>query len=82
MVTPGLLELGGAEVFTAIQSLEKLNMEELSSMFMKGAIIQLHPQCQTEGFFSNMYLIPKKDGKMEGIHMCCGMRKGVTSWYH
>ena len=24
--------------------------EELSSMLMKDAIIQLHPQCQTEGF--------------------------------
>ena len=41
--------------------------EEITSMLNKGAIIKLSEREAQNGFYSNMFLIPKKDGKMRPV---------------
>ena len=41
--------------------------EEIASMIKKGAIAELSKREAQGGFYSNMFLVPKKDGKMRPV---------------
>ena len=44
-----------------------LLQEEITSMLVKGAIVELPEEETQRGFYSTMFLVPKKDGKMRPV---------------
>ncbi len=41
--------------------------EEVGQLMAKGAILELRPQEAQRGFYSNIFLVPKKDGRMRPV---------------
>ena len=41
--------------------------KEIEEMMSKGAVQRLHPKEAQSGFFSNIFLVPKKDGRMRPV---------------
>ena len=46
---------------------QSLLQEEILSMLQKGAITQLTPRDATAGFYSSLFLVPKRGGGMRPV---------------
>ena len=49
------------------QEQKSLIQEELHSLLQKGAVTELHQSEATQGFYSSLFLVPKKDGGMRPV---------------
>ena len=54
------------EVILSLEE-QRLTHEEIQKMLLKGAITQLTPAEDQQGFYSNIFLVPKKDGGMRPV---------------